>query len=215
MVAIAHRVAIIVSACAFESSLPIPRKKPSQHRQQHPIRRGVPRAGDLSTQHRELMPQYRDLHVPGARRRTQPDQPQQTPHDQETQRPQQHDAQSSHRVVPAHSADHQVAPFTLINDLPQMLADWESAGLCDLRIPGTAAQAAIARKAKRRGIRGASGKPGRAGRVRLYAAGWRGISDSVSLADWTEAFLASKPDVAQKLADHPGRTNGMPSSGRL
>jgi hypothetical protein len=65
---------------------------PGQHRQQHPISRGIWRSSELSTQHRELMTQNRDLDVSGIRRRTQPDQAQKPADDQETERPRYHSA---------------------------------------------------------------------------------------------------------------------------
>ena len=73
---------------------------------------GVARPCDLPAQHHQLVAQHGHLHVLSIWRRTQAHQTENTPNDHERHRANHHDRQLA-RVLPGHSPDPDLAPFTV------------------------------------------------------------------------------------------------------
>jgi hypothetical protein len=66
-----------------KDSAPPPRQEPGQGGEDGPVGGGVARPGHLAAQHHQLVAQHRDLHILRVRGRTDPDQTENPPDDQE------------------------------------------------------------------------------------------------------------------------------------
>ena len=72
---------------------PVPEHNASSTSGDEPVVRGVPRPGNLPSHHHQLMPQHRDLDIPGVRRWAEANQSEDPPDDHERQRLNHHDPQ--------------------------------------------------------------------------------------------------------------------------